>query len=922
VRDGPGWGNGTDGGYVGAADYDLAYDANGWDTQGFRRPEAGYLDGKEADGVGTATTHRRNGHPRAGSHARTTSLSDVEPLSLEPGTLGRPGSPGSTGPWVPELPTRRGRRAGGGGPGGPGRRGPRGPRVKVKGSWWRHWTWRKVLGVLLSIIGGIIVLLAAAVAYVYSKTPVPAEQMALDMSAQSVVYASDGHTVIGRFGTTDRQIVSYQQIPTQIIDSVLSAEDRNFFNEGGVSPTSILRAAWEDTLGGGNFQGGSTITQQFVRNYYQGIGTSPTASRKIKEIFVAMKVSRQKSKQWILENYLNTIYLGQGAYGIGAAAQTYFNIPVSRLSTISWSQAALLAAIIQQPSSYPLPQYRADLEARWQYVRDGLLKMGRITPQEYAQMKFPAFGDYTPGSYGNDVWDPYVINVVKNELQGVYHYSESQILNGGYKIVTTIDPAKMSALYQAVIAEKQQMAAGGEPLQSYMHIGAVLENPQTGAIEAFYGGPGYPGAKHDGYGRRITAKECRIISCQDNMAIYAREQVGSSFKPYVLSAAVAAGMNVQTSLLDGQDFVCIPPSSSQYPGNLSIKNAYPDPAGYPNNCQPGWYHMSNDSTAENGPFNPQDAMTNSVNTAYADLWHYVGGAAVVHMAAMFGVRTDPYGNGGSGLYDMRNDAGVALGQASLSVLEQATMLSAIDNGGTYHAAHVIGSISQGSAHYRLNVASHPVFSQDPSDNSDMASQVQYAMSKVAYDGTGAAAGMSDGRPIIAKTGTTNSAQSAFFIGAIPQESLAVGIFTNHQTQTLNGLGGISQGFGGTWPAMIWHAYAENMLLPLQQQQFLTPVFTGAPWKLVPDSMLNVPKPHKKRHPVPNPSPTFSFPIPSYTPSGLPTNFPPFGGGNGQSVNATAAGFAAGGGFVALPALCLWVRRRTNRRGTRQRSGRG
>ena len=205
--------------------------------------------------------------------------------------------------------------------------------------------------------------------------------------------------------------------------------------------------------------------------------------------------------------------------------------------------------------------------------------MGWITPSEYDQMKFPAFGDHAPGSYGNDVWDPYVMEVVKNEMTGVYGYTEPQILNGGYKIVTTIDPAKMSALYQTVIAEKQQMAAGGESLQSYMHIGAVLENPQTGAIEAFYGGPGYPGAKYDGYGRRITVKECNIISCYHNMAIYSREQVGSSFKPYVLSAAVAVGMNVQTSLLDGQDFVCIPPDSSLYPGNSTIKNDYPDPAG-------------------------------------------------------------------------------------------------------------------------------------------------------------------------------------------------------------------------------------------------------------------------------------------------------------------------------------------------------
>ena len=298
-QDGRAWGNEADGDHAsddhgalgGTVDYDLGYDANGWDTQGFRSPVAGNLDDHETAQLGgDAGTAPRRENGRGGSHARTTSSQHVDPLSWAPG------APGSTGPWLPDQPGqpgtqpgRRGRRAKPGGPGGP--RGPRGPQQKVKGSWWRHWTVLKALGVLLGIIGGFIVLLVVAVAYIYAKTPVPAEQMALSMSAQSVVYADDGHTVIGRFGSTDRQVVSYQQIPTQIIDSVLSAEDRNFFNEGGVSPTSIVRAAWEDTLGGGNFQGGSTITQQFVRNYYQGIGTSQTVSRKIKEIFIATKIS-------------------------------------------------------------------------------------------------------------------------------------------------------------------------------------------------------------------------------------------------------------------------------------------------------------------------------------------------------------------------------------------------------------------------------------------------------------------------------------------------------------------------------------------------------------------------------------------------------------------------------------------------------
>jgi membrane peptidoglycan carboxypeptidase len=844
---------------------------------------------------------------------------------------------------------RRSRRHGAGGPGGPGGpgrpggpRGPRGPRgrgrdkVKIKGSWWRHWTWRKALGVFLSVIGGLIIFLAIAVVYIYSKTPVPTEQMAAATTAQSVIYAKDG-TVIGRLGTTDRQTLNYNQIPTQIIYSVLAAEDRGFFTEGGVSPTGIMRAAMSDLTSGGNsLQGGSTITQQFVRNYYQGIGTAQTATRKIKEIFVAMKIGRDKSKQWILENYLNTIYLGQSSYGVGAAAQTYFGIPVSKINKINWSQAALLAAVIQQPSTYPLPKYQPQLEARWQYVRDGLLKMGWITQAQYNKMKFPKFGDHIPQAYGNAVWDPYVVDVVQNELEGLYHLTQTQIFNGGYKIVTTIDPAKMSALYQSVIQQEAAMANGGESLQSYMHVGAVLENPNSGAIEAMYPGPGYPGSKYNGVGKVITPKLCNKIHCEVNMAVYNKEQVGSSFKPYILATAVAQNMNVQTSMLDGQDFVCIPPDTS--------KNTFPMPQGAGGSCPAtgGWYAMSNDSAAENGAFNAQDAMTNSVNTAYADLWHYVGGPSVVHMASNFGVDTV-----GSGLQTMRDEAGVALGQASLTVGEQATMLAALDNGGVYHRIHIIGSISQGATQYPLMLKTGNVFSGISSVNSAMDSQVQYAMQKVAYSGTAAGvAGMSDGRQIISKTGTTNTAQSAFFIGAIPQEALAVGLFTDHQSglandpQTLNGLGGITQAFGGTWPAAIWHTYAQSMFINLTATQFPVPQFSGDTWKLAPPNLLNPKKPKHKHAKAHNPDPgngAGAFPSPTATcPPGQITvacNSPVTGNGtaNGTGAGATPtpgigngfnistptvtgsqAGAVAFGAVGGLPFAALWVRRRRKR----------
>ncbi|MGH3199472.1 MAG: transglycosylase domain-containing protein [Streptosporangiaceae bacterium] len=841
----------ADGGYRGNAgdvDYDLGYDAQGWDTQGFRRPEAGHLD------------------------------------SHEPG------------------------HAGGAGNG----RGLDRSRVKVKGSWWRRWTLRKALGLFLATVGAFIVLGAIGVVVAYEKTPVPTDAMAATSFSQSVVYSGNG-TLIGRFGTTNRQMLTYAQLQQSpaLIHAVLAAEDRNFFSEGGISPTGIVRAAYEDARGrDGSLQGGSTITQEFVRQYYSGIGTRQTFSRKIKEIFVAMKIAKEKSKQWILTNYLNTIYLGDGAYGVEAAAQTYYGEKVSQLDV---AQAAVIAAIIQQPSTYPLPQYRAQLMSRWQYVLNGMVQTGTLTAQQKVTMKFPAPGNHVAQTVGADVWDPYVLNMVYNELTDVYHFSQSQIYNGGYVIRTTIDDAKMEALYQAVRDNEAQIDESSVPFDpTYMHAGGVLEDPATGAIQALYPGPGYPGSKYNGTGKVITKSYCKKIACEVNMAVYNRVQVGSSFKPYILSTAVKQGMNVQTSTLDGYDNLYIPLDSepTMYPAT-SV------PAG-----QTGWYLVHNDSAAENGPYTPQIAMAVSINTAYANLWHVVagtGGMNVVQMAQDFGVNTDAAGITGPG--GMQDEAGTALGQASLTVGEQATMLAAIDDGGVYHNAHVISSITRNNAPpVPVKITSYPVFSSDPAMNSDEASQVQYAMSEdTAYYGTAPTAGMSNGQEIIAKTGTTNTAQSAFFIGAIPSQALAVALFTNEQgkgAETLDNLGGISQGGGdgGTWPAAIWHTYAENDFIPLGVEPFTAPVFTGSAWNEVPPGLRKVAKKHKKpnhgrnRQPVqgggnPNPFPTFTC-----DPSAVTCTT----GGAGQTLNATPAA-AVVGIFAGLPATCLWVRRRRHER---------
>jgi membrane peptidoglycan carboxypeptidase len=261
------------------------------------------------------------------------------------------------------------------------------------------------------------------------------------------------------------------------------------------------------------------------------------------------------------------------------------------------------------------------------------------------------------------------------------------------------------------------------------------------------------------------------------------------------------------------------------------------------------------------------------------------------------------------------------------------MLATIDNGGVYHNAHVITSITRNNAPPTpIKITSYPVFSSDPTQNANMASQVQYAMSKDdAPYATAPVAAMSNGQEIIAKTGTTNSAQSAFFIGAIPSQALAVAIRTNDQgygKQTLHNLGGNSQGgFGGTWPATIWHTYAEDMFVPLGVEPFPTPVFTGAAWNQVPPGLRNAGKKPKKPRPGqngngngngnggPNPFPTFSCD------PRLVTCQPDNGGGGnggfgGGPVNGVPAGAGLGAVVIGLPLLVRRRRQRAN--GSRRR----
>jgi membrane peptidoglycan carboxypeptidase len=850
-----------------------------------------------------------------------------------------------TGPddWdAPGGPARRGlRRKGPGGGDGDGPGGGRPPRRK--GSWWRHWSWKKVLGIAAAAFGTVVILCAAGVAYAYSKTTIPQIQSAV-FQQKSSVYFSDGKTLIGQFGTTNRLILNYNQFPPVLRDAVVAAEDKNFWHEGGVSPSGIIRAAYYDlTSSGGNLQGASTITQQLVRNYYDNVGTAQTLSRKIKEIFVAQKLAQAKSKEWILQQYLNTIYLGNGAYGVAAAANAYFGLTPSNLSKITPAQAAMIAAMIQSPGYYnPDPkagQAYQGLVYRWHYVINAMVGMGTLTAQEAAQQKFPTLAKAVNNSWSG--YKGYIMQAVQSELENTYHYSASKIDNGGLRVVTTFNKSLMNSLYATVRNDEKLMrnctppsilaAAAPAPctkLPRWVHVGAVLEQPGTGAITAMYSGRNYNKNQFDD-------------------ALLSRNQVGSSFKPYVLATAVQQGMNVQSSILDGDSPLWIPPDS--------LPMTYAKPGSQ--SPGPSYYEVQNDESGGNnlGPVKVETATAASLNTAYTDLWHRValntstGAYNVVNMAKAFGVDTQA-----SGLWKQRDQAGTALGQASLTVEEQATTIATLADHGQYSTPHVIQQITDGSQVIPARIIHRTVLTPD------QAADVDWAMSfDTQPGGTAAGLGLTNGQPVIAKTGTTNLSQSAFFMGATPKEAMAVGMFVSHPgctlpaseqsfctstsaiafqppagLETLFGVGGLS-GYGGQYPTLIWHDFFMDRFNNQAIVPFPPVNQDGAKWNLM-GQLPKKPKPkpqptqpdggnpgcghgHHKFGPCghnPTPTPSVgpsSTPTPNPTPTSSPTHHPGLGAQDAAPGGTGAGIFALAAVVIVGPSLSVVGRLRGRRR---------
>ncbi len=624
-----------------------------------------------------------------------------------------------------------------------------GRKAGAKGGRGRRWA--KGLGIT-ALVGFLLAVVAFFIAYSVIDTPKPND---LANAQASIVYYADGRSEMARISEVNRQSVKLAQVPKPVQEAHLAAEDRNFYENSGISPTGIARAVWVG-LRGGATQGGSTITQQYVKNYF--LTQDQTLSRKGREIIISIKIAKQQSKDTILENYLNTIYYGRGAYGIQTASKAYFNKDVSKLTP---AEGAFLASVIRGPSFYDPAlgaEQKANVEARWKYVMDGMVTEGWLTPQERAAARFPKV---LPPRKAAGASGPtgYIVDLVKKELKSKLKMTDADIDKGGYKIVTTIDRNAQIAAAKAI---QERMPTGKNTDQ--LHVGLTSIKPGDGAIVALYGGADY-------------------LKEQFNTATDAKMQAGSTFKVFALLAGLSQDKPISTkTMFSGK--------SPQY------FKEFADSAG-DENARRG--RVTNFGFQSYGRIDLRTATANSVNTVYAQLNIKVGPKNTKAAAVAAGLPEKGLGD---------NYANV-LGTDSVTVRDMANAYATIAANGVRATPYLVRTVKggPGDLDYKVKLVRKAAFGKDvTADTID-------AMTQVVQRGSGSFAKALD-RPVAGKTGTTTNNKAAWFNGFTPQLATAVGMYRTGKDGaelSMTNIGGYQEITGATVPVRIWTDYMQTAL---------------------------------------------------------------------------------------------------------------
>ncbi|MFF9429014.1 transglycosylase domain-containing protein [Streptomyces sp. NPDC014746] len=677
----------------------------------------------------------------------------MSPSSGTSGTHGTSDDDPRPSGWAPRDPTLHGP-----------------PRARPRGAFRR--VLRALLGLLL--LGTLLLAGAFAAGYLLVEIP-PANAAAV---AQSNVYLYRDGTPLARDGEVNRENIRLDQVPLPVRRAVLAAEERDFHTSRAVDPKAMVRAAWNTVTGKGR-QSGSTITQQYVKNYY--LGQEQTLSRKAKEFFIAIKLGREKSKEEILQGYLNTSYFGRNAYGIQAAARAYYGKDVEHLDT---AEGAYLASLLKAPSAYDVtthPENRAKAVARWHYVLDGMVTEGWLSPAARAAARFPApqtarAATALSGQRG------YLVQAVEEYLTGRGIVDEKTLAGGGFRITTTLEPATQGALVQAVEDRVvSRLDPAGSPTDRYVRVGAAAVDPANGKVLAMYGGVDYT----QQYVNNATRRDY---------------QVGSTFKPFVFTAAVQNAAQTQQGLP-------ITPYTV-YDGT---------------NRRPveGWggspYDPANEDDADYGDIAVGAATDLSVNAVYAQMAVDVGPARVRRTAIALGVPgTTP---------DLTASPSIALGAATASVLDMASAYATLAAHGRNGGYALVEEISRNGHEVELpGTARRQAVSREAADTTTS------ILRSVVEAGTGTAA-QTAGRPAAGKTGTAEDDKAAWFAGYTPELATVVAVMgqdpESGSQESLYGALGEARVNGGGVPAEIWGRFTRAALAGTPARDFELRLMPGA-----------------------------------------------------------------------------------------------
>jgi penicillin-binding protein 1A len=691
-----------------------------------------------------------------------------------------------------------------------------------------------LLGLL--VVGGTLV-------WVYIHLELPSTLPPLQ---STYVYDRNGDLLTTFHGAVDRTVIAPSRITDTVRYAILAAEDDAFYQHPGIDPLGIARAAWTDLVKHQTVQGGSTITQQVVKNVYAGTYqtdadgvvtyTVPPRSigQKVREALLAVKLESEQSKDQILATYLNTIYFGHGAYGIQAAAKTYFGITQDQLNV---SQAALLAGIVRSPGFYD-PAVKGNEQVakdRRNYVLDQMVENGWLDATQSTTLKaqkiqlVPSRVTFnTPGD------SEYFVDYAKRQLTA--RYGGAKVFGGGLRVTTSIDLALQRDAEAAVQAH---LPSPGDPAAAVVTIDA-----RTGQVLAMVGGDNFAKSQVN-----LATDEC--AGCG--------RQAGSAFKPFTLAAAMADGYDLRQYW------------SGPTPITIPNKECY-------TNGRP--WTLSNSSDSENGTFTLKDATAFSVNTVFAQVAAQLGPDRVVDMAHALGIRSK-----------LEAVCSITLGTQAVNPLEMTNAYGTLADRGLLTRATPLISVNDRhkqpvptSSGKPLNPPQQQVLDRNDAD------LVTSALQGVVDYGTGTAADL--GRQVAGKTGTAQEYVDAWFCGylpapaarapapdgysAAPQLTTCVWVGYPKNEIPMTSVEGVAPVFGGTIPAAIWHDYMLKAVDHLGIAPTLFPVPSNeghtkgpaTPAPITPSPTLT-PSPTETPSPTGTPSPTDS-PTPTDTPTDTPT----------------------------------------------------